>query len=405
MASSPRTEPGGEGPPWLIASMALIFDEPTGTEAHRRISETLRARQSIALLAEPVSWGELSVIEMVLAVNPEGFIVMADAEGNTSFGQQIEGFAIALKRGTGARWADFDGVDAESGEPIDDAALEHPTGGRSVLLGTFKGSEVALFAGATKTAWHHFSTGSGDVAVHEGYMPEITLSRATFPAIMLSRLGPRFSMVFWFEGQSRKLHGYPGFGHGWSVAAAPVLQVAPGTPAAEVTDFLSREWLAPDLDSIAELAEYGIGKDMIARLNEALGGSGSVDKMRAVLQIFDRDPALADYVEEGTLPETARLVEPKSLGGTIASGMSADAREATGIRKFFNVLSWRPRTQVIWGVVEALVAVALVVLTDWQQPWWPFWAVAIIAAFWGVDALTNLVIGGWRLVKARQSAR
>ncbi|MGB9034501.1 MAG: hypothetical protein WCC45_08295 [Paeniglutamicibacter sp.] len=405
MASSPHPGPGGESPQWLIASMALIFDEPTGSDAHRRISETLRARQSIALLAEPVSWGELCVIEMVLAVNPEGFIVMADADGNTSFGQQIEGFAIALKRGTGARWADFDGVDAESGEPIDDAALEYPTGGRSVLLGSFKGSEVALFAGATKTAWHHFSTEHGDVAVHEGYMPEIMLSRATFPAIMLSRLGPRFSMVFWFEGQNRKLHGYPGFGHGWSVAAAPVLYTVPGTDAAEVADFLSREWLAPDLESIAELTEYGIGEDMIAQLNEALGGSGSVDKLRTVLKIFGRDESLADYVEEGTLPEAAVLVEPKSLGSTIASGMSADAREATGWRKFFNVLAWRPRTQVIWGVVEALVALALVMLTDWQQPWLPFWAVALIAAFWGVDALTNLVVGGWRLARMRTSGR
>jgi len=83
--------------------------------------------------------------------------------------------------------------------------------------------------------------------------------------------------------------------------------------------------------------------------------------------------------------------------------MSADAREATGIRKFFNVLAWRPRTQVIWGVVEALVALALVMLTDWQQPWLPFWAVALIAAFWGIDALTNLVVGGWRLWGKRKA--
>ncbi|MFL4472396.1 hypothetical protein ACIPVK_00140 [Paeniglutamicibacter sp. MACA_103] len=392
-------------PEWLIASMALIFDEPSGIQAHRRIKDTLRARQSISLLAEPVSWGELSVIEMVVAVNPEGFIVMADESGEIAFGQQIEGFAIALKRGTGARWADFDGVDAESGEPVGDEALEHPTGGRSVLLGSFKESEVALFAGATKTAWHHFSTEHGDVAVHEGYMPEIMLSKSSFPAIMLSRLGPRFSMVFWFEGQSRKLHGYPGFGHGWSVAAQPVLDTVPGTRADEVAAFLTREWLAPDLESIAELSTYGIGQDVITQLNEALAGSGSVDKLRTVLEIFGRSSSLADYVEEGPLPQTARLVEPRGIGGTIVSGMRADARAAKGIRKFFNVLSWRPRTQVIWGVAEALVAVALVVLTDWRQPWWPFWAVAVIAAFWGIDALTNIGVGAWRMARARRSGR
>lgn len=405
MASSPRENQGGGQPAWLIASMALIFDEPTGIQSHRRIEETLRARHSISLLAEPVSWGEHSVIEMVVAVNPEGFIVMADENGEISLGQQIEGFAIALKRGTGARWADFDGVDAESGEPVGDEALEHPTGGRSVLLGTFRESEVALFAGATKTAWHHFSTEHADVAVHEGYMPEIMLSKSAFPAIMLSRLGPRFSMVFWFEGQSRKLHGYPGFGHGWSVAAQPVLDTVPGTQAAEVSEFLTREWLAPDLESIAQLSEYGIGQDVITQLNEALGGSGSVDKLRTVLEVFGRSGSLADYVEEGTVPETARLVEPRGLGATLAKTMGAEAREAKGIRKFFNVLSWRPRTQVIWGAVQALVAVALVWLTDWQQPWLPFWGVVVIAALWGIDALSNIGIGAWRLARERRSAR
>ncbi len=381
--------------------MALIFEEPSGVDAHRRIRDTLRARQSIALLAEPVSWGELSVIEMVLAVNPEGFIVMADEAGNTSFGQQIEGFAIALKRGTGARWADFDGVDAESGEPIEDESLEHPTGGRSVLLGSFRESDIALFAGATRTVWHHFSTGHGDVAVHEGYMPEIMLSKSVFPAIMLSRLGPRFSMVFWFEGQNRKLHGYPGFGHGWSVAAAPVLETAPGTDAADVADFLVREWLAPDLESIAELKEYGIGEDTIAKLNQALGGSGSVDKLRTVLEIFGRDPSLADFVQEGTLPASARLVEPKSLGRTIVQSLDAEARGSTGLRRFFNPLAWRPRTQITWGVVEVLVAVALVVLTDREQPWLPFWAVALVAALWAADGLANITVGSIRRLRAR----
>lgn len=403
MASSPGEPDGGVQPAWLIASMAFIFDEPSGVQAHRRLKETLRARQSISLVAEPVSWGKLSVVEMVVAVNPDGFIVMADESGEISFGQQIEGFAIALKRGTGARYADFDGVDAESGEPVADEALEHPTGGRSVLLGTFKESEVAFFAGATKTAWHYFSTEHGDVAMHQGYMPEIMLSKSTFPAIMLSRLGPRFSMVFWFEGQSRKLHGYPGFGHGWSVAAEPVLDPGPGTKAAEVSEFLTREWLAPDLESIAQLSEYGIGEDVITQLNVALAGSGSVEKLSAVLEIFGRPRALADYVEDGTVPESARLVEPLGLGPTVAKAMGADAREAKGIRKFFNILSWRPRTQVLWGVFEAVVAVALVLLTDWQQPWLPVWAVAVIAALWGVDALSNIGIGTWRLTRDRRS--
>ncbi|EMQ96675.1 hypothetical protein [Paeniglutamicibacter gangotriensis] len=403
MASSPTGDVEGDGPGWLIASMALIFDEPLGLEAHRRILATLRARQSISLLATPVPWGELSVIELVIAVNPEGFIVMADEEGNLSNGQQIEGFAIALKRGTGAKYADLDGVDAESGETITDKALEYPTGGISVLLGSFKESEVALFAGESGTSWSYFTTEHGDVAVHDGYMPEIMVSRSSFPAIMLSRLGPRFSMVFWFQDQNKKLRGHPGFGHGWSVAAEPVLEALPGTPAAEVNDFLTDQWAAPDLDSIAELTQYGISAEIIGALEQALAGSGSVQKLREVLEIFGTDPSQADYVEEGSLPATARPVEQRGLGGAIAHSMRAEAKDATGVRKFFNVIAWRPGSQILWGFLQAVIAVALVVLTDWDQTRLPFWVIVVVAALWGVDALTNLWVGGWRLARARQS--
>ncbi|MFI8413162.1 hypothetical protein ACIGB6_11890 [Paeniglutamicibacter gangotriensis] len=403
MVSSPTGDIEGEGPPWLVASMALIFDEPLGIEAHRRILATLRARASISLLATPVPWGELSVIELVIAVNPEGFIVMADEAGNISNGQQIEGFAIALKRGTGAKYADLEGVDAESGETITDKALEYPTGGTSVLLGSFKESEVALFAGESRTSWSYFTTEHGHVAVHEGYMPEIMVSRSSFPAVMLSRLGPRFSMVFWFQGQNKKLRGHPGFGHGWSVAAEPVLEALPETPAAEVNEFLTEQWAAPDLESIAELTQYGISTEIISALEQALAGSGSVQKLREVLTIFGTDPSQADYVEEGSLPVTARPVEPRGLGGAIAHSMRGEAKDSTGVRKFFNVVAWRPGSQILWGFLQAVIAVALVVVTDWDQTRLPFWVIVVVAALWGVDALTNLWVGGWRLARARQS--
>ena len=403
MVSNTAEMPGGDQPKMLIASLALIFDQADGTAAHQRITETLTARNAISLLASPVSWGKYAVVEMVLAVNPNGYIIMADADGNTSFGQQIEGFAIALKRGTGATYADFDGADAESGEPLEDPDLEHPSGGRSVLIGSLKESEVLLFAGATKTAWHYLDTAQGPVAVHEGYMPEIMLSKSVFPAVMLSHIGPRYSMVFWFARQSRKLHGFPAFGHGWSVASSPVLAAVPGTPAAEVNDFLVREWLAPDTESIGELSEYGLAPEVIDDLVTAFSGSGSLEKVREVLSILGHDPQLADYLEATELPAVARLIEPQGFSGTIASGMSADARGATGWRKFFNVLAWRPRTQLIWGAIEALIAVALIVLTDWKDPWLSTWMVIVITAFWGIDAISNLGIGLSRIRKASRS--
>ncbi|ASN39590.1 hypothetical protein CGQ24_11565 [Arthrobacter sp. 7749] len=364
----------------------------------------------MSLLAAPVSWGKLSVIEMALAVSPDGYIVMADEAGEISFGQQIEGFAIALKRGTGARYADFEGVDAESGEPINDEALEQPTGGRSVLLGSFSESDVASFAGVTKTAWHYFRTEHADVAIHEGYMPEIMLSKSLFPAIMLSRMGPRFSMVFWFKGQSKKLHGYPGFGHGWSVAAHPVLDPPVGTESAEVAAFLAREWLAPDLESISQLAQYGIPESTITQLNDALSGSGSIEKLSTVLEIFGRPGSLADYAEKDELPQAARLVAPRGIGATVATSMGAEARgngtatnstraetqAMTRFRKFFNPLRWRPRSQLIWGVLQALVAIALVALTDWDESRFPLWASIVVTALWALDAVSNIGIGIWR---------
>ncbi|NKG22302.1 hypothetical protein [Paeniglutamicibacter terrestris] len=372
--------------------------------------QNLQARHSVSLLAAPVSWGKLSVIEMALAVSPDGYIVMADEAGEISFGQQIEGFAIALKRGTGARYADFEGVDAESGEPINDEALEQPTGGRSVLLGSFSESDVASFAGVTKTAWHYFRTEHADVAIHEGYMPEIMLSKSLFPAIMLSRMGPRFSMVFWFKGQSKKLHGYPGFGHGWSVAAHPVLDPPVGTESAEVAAFLAREWLAPDLESISQLAQYGIPESTITQLNDALSGSGSIEKLSTVLEIFGRPGSLADYAEKDELPQAARLVAPRGIGATVATSMGAEARgngtatnstraetqAMTRFRKFFNPLRWRPRSQLIWGVLQALVAIALVALTDWDEPRFPLWASIVVTALWALDAVSNIGIGIWR---------
>ncbi|MDO5745435.1 MAG: hypothetical protein Q4P23_13325 [Micrococcaceae bacterium] len=394
MASSGSDIEAGEQP-WLVASLALIFDEPAAAPAHQRVSSMLAARRSISLLAEPVSWGHYCVIEMVLAVNASGFIVMADEAGEISFGQQIEGFAIALKRGTGARYAEFDDVDAETGEPIADELLVHPAGGRSVLLGSFTGSEVASFASASKTSWRHFSTGHDDVAVHDGYMPEIMLPKSAFPALMLCKLGPRYAAVFWFAGQDRKLHGYPGFGHGFSVPVRPVLGAAGGSEAAVVEEFLTREWQAPDTGAIAGLSDYGLDPAKITELEAVLAGPGSPEKLGALLGLLDRDPALAGYLDQGSEPESAKTIEPTGTGGTVA----------TGWRKLFNPLAWRPSAQICWGGFEALVALAFFTATAWQQAWVPHWAVVLIGILWGIDALSNLSAGIWRLVRRRRGAR
>ncbi len=335
------------------------------------------------------------MIEMVLAVNTDGLIVMADEAGKISFGQQIEGFAIALKRGTGARYAEFDDADAETGEPIEDPTLIHPAGGRSVLLGSFNESEVASVASSSKTSWRYFSTDHGDVAVHDGYMPEIMLPKSVFPAIMLCKLGPRYSAAFWFEGQDRKLHGYPGFGHGFSVPVRPVLGAAPGSEAAGVEEFLMREWQAPDTEAIASVSAHGVDLAQITALEAMLAGAGSAEKLRALLGLLGRDPALAGYLEEDSEPESARTIEPQGNGG----------KAATGWRKVFNPLAWRPATQICWGMLEALVALALFTMTAWQQPWVPHWAVVLLGILWSIDALGNLAAGIWRLANRRRGLR
>lgn len=404
MASSPEGSPGGGQPQLLIAALALIFDEKTGLVPHARVLDLLTARRSISLLAAPVAWGELSVVELAIAVNPDGFIIMAEEDGTTSFGQQIEGFAIALKRGTGALYADFDGVDAEGGEPIEDPRLGHVSGGRSVLLGSFKESEVTLFAGATKTAWKHFSTEESDVAVHEGYMPEIMLSKSALPAIMLSRMGPRFSMVFWFEGQSRKLHGYPGYGHGWSVAVQPVMPAAPGTPAAAASDFLQHEWDEPDVEAIAELHEFGVSEEKIQLLTQVLSGSGSIDAIKRVLPIFGKPPALADYLGALPIPAGAADVQPQGFTSSVTASMAAEAREATGIKKFFNPFAWRPLTQLVWGIVEAAIFALVIVLTDWNDPWIMRWLLLLIVVGGIVNSVGNFCFGLARLLRRRRSS-
>ena len=403
MASNPEGSRGGGKPETLVASLALIFEEADGSAARERVRLLLAGRRCLSLLAAPVDWGGLSVVEVAMAVNPDGYILLSDDEGGTSFGQQIEGFAIALKRGTGALYADFDGVDAESGDPVEDPRLEDMHAGRSVLLGSFPEAEVAAFAGVTGTAWKYFAEAGTNVAVHEGYMPEILLSRSVFPAIMLSRTGARFSMVFWFEGQSRKLHGNPAFGHGWSVSVEPVLEAAEGSAAARATAFLQRQWTEPDTEAIAELREFGVGAEQIRLLGEALTGSGSLEAVKDVLRVFGKDPALADYLEGAPLPDSAVEVAPRGFTGSMAAVMAADTRGATGWKKFFNVLAWKPAKQLAWGLFEAVVIALLVVLTDWADPWLPFGVLVAIVVVWGIDAPLNIGIGAWRLRRARRA--
>ena len=389
----------------LIASMALIFEERTGIIPHARVRQLLTERRCLSLLAEPVAWGELSVVEVAIAVNPDGYIVMADGDGNTSLGQQIEGFAIALKRGSGALYADFDGVDAEGGEPVEDPRLEDMHAGRSVLLGSFPESEVAAFAGVTRTAWKYFTDGEKGVAVHEGYMPEIMLSRSVFPAIMLSRTGPRFSMVFWFEGQSRKLHGYPAFGHGWSVAVQPVIDAAEGTPAAKATEFLRHQWSEPDTEAIAELQEFGVDAERIGQLGRALTGSGSIEAVKGVLRIFGKPAELADYLADAPVPESAVEVAPRGFTGSMAAVMAADTRGATGWKKFFNVFAWKPSRQLAWGLAEAAFFAVVILITDWNDPWIARWLLVVIVVAGVVNSVGNTIFGLVRLIRARRSKR
>lgn len=124
MARSSHESPqGGVQSETLVAALTLIFEDTEGLDAEGAVRRVLAEREVISLVSEAVPWNGLVLIEVGIAVDPEGLILLANADGSTRLGQQVEDFALALKLGTGALYADQDDYEVQSGEPIQDERL------------------------------------------------------------------------------------------------------------------------------------------------------------------------------------------------------------------------------------------------------------------------------------------
>ncbi len=395
-SNHPEPIQGGDQPQTLVAALALIFHNTTPADAERTVRQVLTAREVISLISQPVPWNELVIIEAGIAVNPEGLIILAGADGTTRLGQQVEDFALALKFGTGALYVDQDDVEVQSGEPIDDERLEAMPSGRTLLSGQLTEAEMIILASASKTSWHLVppaQPGSRTVAVHDGFLLGGAPGADQYPAIMISQSGPRFAASFWFPKQSGKLAGTPAWVHIWPIAASPAFEPAAGTPAEGELQTLRTHYVAVDPEALDELAEAGIPAEDIARLKEVLPGTGSAQAVQQVLEVFGHDPRTARYLEETGAPQGSSLIEPVGLGKAIGRAIAIEARKGSSAPKFYNPLSWKPPTQVLWGVIEALIFSLILAGTDWGQTWAPSWLIVVILVAWLVDGLGNLAIG------------
>lgn len=405
MARSSHESPQGGGQPeTLVAALTLIFENTPGAQAEAAVRAVLAEREVLALVSEPVPWNGLVLIEVGIAVNLEGLILLAAADGSIRLGQQVEDFALALKFGTGALYADQDDIEAQSGEPIQDARLEEMPSGRTLLAGALTEPDLQLLAAASKTAWHLLLPEDPQrtaVAVHDGFLIGGYLDGDQYPAIMLSRTGPRYTASFWFPKQSSKLGGEPAWVHIWPVAASPAVQHAAGTEAREQLQVLETHYLAPDPEEMDELGTMKVSAQDIEILKRVLTGTGGPQAAQQVLAAFGHDPESARYLQEPGVPAGSTPIEPMGLGKAMGRAMAMEARKTSAAPRWFNPLSWKPGLQLAWGVIEALVFSLMLAGTEWDRPWAPAWLVVLILAVGYVDAAGNLVFGAVRWIRGR----
>lgn len=403
MASSQLEQQGGDQRETLVASFVLIFEHHDPRGARVRTVEVLASRRVLSLVSEPAPWGELAMVEVHIAVNDEGLIHLAGAEGDTRLGQQVEDFAVALKLGTRALYVAMDDIEVGSGEPIDDERLDEMPPGRTLLAGNLSESGMVIVAGATKTAWKFFTENHGEptpAAVHQGFLLGAPLSASGFPAVLLSRSGPRFAAAFWFAKQGRKLHGQPAWVHVWPLAAQPALAVDAGTESAQIIEFLLQELGQPDREGLSELTGQRVSQEHVQLLEQVTTGVGTLSAATTALKAFGYPSSLASYLDSAPVPAAARDIQPRGLGATLAAGLTTEEEGARGTRKFFSPLSWKPVNQLLLGLLEAVLLAVLIVATRWDEPWLPAWLLITILSIGFSDALGNMYFGVRRWVYA-----
>ncbi len=396
---------GGDQAHTLVAALTLFFEEPQGQQAEAKVRALLAAREAISLVSVPVPWNGLAIIEASLAVNHEGLLLLANAEGDIRLGQQVEDFALALKLGTGALYIDQDDAEVQTEEPIDDPRLDAMPSGRTLAIGALNEQDMGLLAAASKTSWQLLpppESAGAAVAVHEGFLVGGVLAASQHPVIMLSRTGARFTASFWFRKQSAKLGGHPAWVHIWPVAASPAFWPPASSAARSELDWLIANQDGVDDQELDELAEQSVGPDDIESLKQALVGTGSLQSVQRVLEAFGHQPALARYLEDAVLPEGARQIEPVSMARAVGRAMFAESRKTSARPRWYNSLSWKPVAQLALGLIEALVFSLVLAATDWQEPWAAPWVIVLLLVLGYVDATGNTALGALRWFRARR---
>ncbi|MHC6176515.1 hypothetical protein [Glutamicibacter endophyticus] len=398
---------GGDQPESLVAALTLIFQDTSAQEAEQAVRSVLAQREVIALVSRPVPWNGLVIVEVGIAVNAEGLILLTTAEGNVRLGQQVEDFALALKLGTGALYVDQDDLEAQSGEPIADPRLEATPSGRTVLTGKLNEADMLILASATKATWHLLESGESEgsaLAVCDEFMPDDGPGADQYPAIMFSRSGARYVASFWFSKQSKKLLGAPAWVHIWPVMASAAIQPEPGTEALRELQALESHYVSVDVEGLEELSGVGVTSEHIEVLKRVLPGFGSQQAVEQVLAGFGYRSEAAELLEQSGAPTGSVAIQSVGFAKALGRATATEMRKSSATPSFFNTMSWRPGLQLLWGLLEAAIFTFVLVGIDWQQLWLPAWLLITILVLGYLDALTNVVIAVVRGVRRRRRA-
>ncbi|GAA4364984.1 hypothetical protein [Paeniglutamicibacter cryotolerans] len=395
--ADPRTE---QVPGQLSAELIFIFEAEPAT-ATALLRGALSARGVLALLAAPAVLDGPCAVEVQIPVTDTGLILICDGTGDLLPGQQVEDFAIALKRSTGALHVDFDGADVESGEPISDERLETLIGGRSLLIGDFSAAELALADGSTGDTWSCFEQDGKSIAVTGRFLAADVFfeTRRTSKVMMLSRCGDSYALAHWVREGRRGALGDARVAQFWPVAMTRVAEPPAGSAAADCYALVDTQRITLDPQELEEFGSIEPLAPLLPAYTDALAGIGSMEAMRAVLIANGLDPALAGLLEADEPPAEARTVPAIGYGHPLAEAYIQSQAMASGVGRIWAPGGWPVAVQLLWGLFEALLAFSWFFPAEGPDALFPRWVDFAVGVLWSADAVHNLVAGSWRAVR------
>lgn len=395
--AAPGTEPV---PGQLTAELIFIFEDDPA-QATARLRDVLNARGVLALLAAPALLDGPCAIEVQIPVTETGLILLADATGEVSFGQQFEDFAIALKRGTRAVHVDFDGADVESGAPINDERMETLMGGRSLLIGDFTRAELALADGSSGDTWEFFERDGQHLALTGRFLAADVFfeTRRTSRVMLISRCGDSYALAHWVRDGKRAPLGDARIAQFWPAEMTRVQPVPAGSAAEGIYERIDTQRVTIDPEELEELGQIDQLAPLIPAYTQALAGIGSLEAIRAVLRANGLDPALADYLDDAQPPATASSVPAVGYGNWLGETYIQSQATTTGPGRIWAPGGWPVAAQLCWALFEALLAALFFFGERPDDAVLPAWTDVVAGVLWGADAVHNLVAGSWRAVR------